>query len=188
MDLDFEDVLAGAAGGVIARSLGFAAAVWTGCMIGLAALTAGDLAGGAEFPRDFPHQLFLSPLLLGSIPGLLSMLFLLAALAYFVLNEKPGYRAWGIVAGVESLAVVAGWTGGTGWDTLQAVVAWLAWAGLLAELAVGLWLLRTFLGLVRARRIPPPGTEKVAETNGPDETKEPTEDQPRPSRGSPDIR
>lgn len=142
MNLDIEDIFAGVFGSIIARGILFLLAVWIGCTIGAAALMAGVcISEGSLQWGSLGFYLFASPLLLFSVWAFLNIPFLLFAFIYFIRSEGPIYRAWGIVVGVESLAVMAGWasTFVTGW--LPLVASWIIWAVLLGMLETGVWLI-----------------------------------------------
>lgn len=144
MQLDIEDVIAGAIGSLLGRFFLLLAAIWIGCSIGaLAMVTAGILGSGM---RDFSAILWVpaSPLLIFSSWALLNIPFLLIITLYFLRNEDAGYLAWGIIAGVESLAVMAGWAHHfcDGWTEIAS--AWVIWLILLASLLSGVWFIRQF--------------------------------------------
>ena len=142
MNLDIEDIFAGVFGSIIARGILFLLAVWIGCSIGAGALMAGVfISEGSIQLENLGLYLVGSPLLIFSTWGLLNIPFLLFAFIYFIRSEGAIYRAWGIVVGVESLAVMAGWasTFVIGW--LPLVASWIIWAVLLGMLETGVWLI-----------------------------------------------
>jgi hypothetical protein len=116
--------------------------VWLGCTIGAAALMAGVCIseGGLQIGR-LGFYLFGSPLLLFSVWAFLNIPFLLFAFIYFIRSEGPIYRAWGIVVGVQSLAVMAGWASTLVIGWLPLVASWIIWAVLLGMLETGVWLI-----------------------------------------------
>lgn len=142
MNLDIEDIFAGVFGSIIARGILFLLAVWLGCTIGAAALMAGVfISEGSLQVGRLGFYLIASPLLLFSVWAFLNIPFLLFSFIYFIRSEGPIYRAWGIVVGVQSLAVMAGWasTFVVGW--LPLVASWIIWAVLLGMLETGVWLI-----------------------------------------------
>lgn len=139
MQLDIEDVLASAIGSVIGRFLMFCAAVWLGCSIGAAGMIAGAMIQCQAWDVSIGFWIWASPLLVFNMWWWLNIPFVLFALIHFVRAENAGCRAWGVIVGVESLAVMAGWAHVfvSGW--LALACAWLTWAALLAFLETGLW-------------------------------------------------
>jgi hypothetical protein len=139
MQLDIEDVIAGAIGSVIGRVLLFCAAVWLGCSIGAAGMIVGEMIHSRTWDVSIGFWIWASPLLIFSVWWPLNIPFVFFALIHFIRSESAGCRAWGVIVGVESLAVMAGWTHVfvSGWIPLGC--AWLAWAVLLAMLETGVW-------------------------------------------------
>jgi hypothetical protein len=142
MQLDVEDIFAGVFSSILGRWLLFIVAVWIGCWVGLTGLVAGSYSWGGRLDiEEVIERLALAPTLLLSLWGVLNVPFLLFSFIYFIRSESVGYKAWGIVIGVESLTVMAGWArykSGGGWELL---VAWLAWLVVLVMVETGVWLI-----------------------------------------------
>lgn len=153
MPYDVEDVFAGAFGSVIAKSLIFAAAVWIGCSLGVAGFLAGALAHGQVWRSEFSFWLWASPIYLVSYWGIPNLAFLLVSLTYFILSERSSYLAWGVVLGVESLVVMAGWAHVFGKNPFGITIAWLVWIALLIMIETGVWLVRSIIVSSWARRL-----------------------------------
>lgn len=154
VQLDFEDVLAGALGSVFGRFLLFVAAVWLGCTVGAAAMIAGHLAESGASGIGVPSSwLLASPLMLLSSWALLNVPFLFYVLIRFIREEGDDFLTWGLVAGVQALAVMAGWahTVLDGW--LPLATAWGSLLVLLTMLGTGVWLIRQHLINSWARRL-----------------------------------
>ncbi|MEO5714598.1 MAG: hypothetical protein ABIT37_14015 [Luteolibacter sp.] len=141
MRVDFEDVLSGVFISIAARVMLLAAAVWTGCTIGAVAVGVGVIAEAGSWNIGMNlSKIWLTPLLGFHGWGLLNIPFLLLTFVFLVFTDRPGYRAWGIVTGVESLMVMAGWAQEEIDEWLPRVAAWAAWLILLAMLETGVWL------------------------------------------------
>lgn len=142
VQLDVEDVLASAVGSMLGRLVLFGVAVWIGCAVGGAAMTAGRMTERESLELGEPDWLWECPLLLVSSWLILNVPFLLICLLRFVRNEGDGFLLWGVVVAGESLAAMAGWTGEVldGW--MPRTVAWVVWALILAMAGSGIWLLR----------------------------------------------
>lgn len=136
--IDIEDVIAGVVGSLIGRSLLFCFAVWLGCIVGSAGLFAGMII---QHPTWEPKVvvIWFTPLMTFNMWWLLNIPFGLFAFIYFIRSESAGCLAWGVVAGVESLDVMAGWAHVYFHKWLPLACAWLAWAVLLAMLECGVW-------------------------------------------------
>jgi hypothetical protein len=141
MNIDVEDVFAGVFGSILGRSILFVLAVWLGCAIGAAGLIVGMMVLERSIMLHQLHYLWASPLLIFSMWGLLNIPFLLFSFIYFIRSENAGYRAWGIIVGVESLLVMAGWAGDFAKEWLPITAAWLTWALILAMVETGVWLI-----------------------------------------------
>lgn len=143
--LDIEDVFAGAVGSVFGKFILFVVAVWLGCSVGAAGMAVGAMVDAGTWRHLNGFWIWASPLLLFSIWALLNIPFLLFFLIRFIRDEGDGFLAWGIVIGVESLVVMAGWAHVFvhGWRPLTC--AWFAWLILLIMLETGIWLIRQHL-------------------------------------------
>jgi hypothetical protein len=141
MNLDIEDVFAGVFGSILGRALLFLLAVWLGCSIGAAGSIVGAMLLERAFLIEGLHLLWASPILIFSVWGLLNIPFLLFAFIYFIRSEDAGFRAWGIIVGVESLMVMAGWASYFAREWLPITAAWLTWALLLTMVETGVWLI-----------------------------------------------
>jgi len=127
MNLDIEDLLAGAIGSLIGRFLLFVAAVWIGCGIGLVAVGTDSFLFGWANIMDIPFMFLISPLYLFSMWGLLNFPFLLIALFYFMMREEAGHREWAGILAVESFVIMLGHAHrhNSGWDEIG--LAWGSW-------------------------------------------------------------
>jgi len=137
--LDIEDVIAGVIGSLIGRSLLFCFALWLGCIVGSAGVSAGMMIQHHSWELNINGWIWFSPLMSFNMWWVLNIPFVLFALMYFIRSENAGCRAWGIVAGVESLDVMAGWAHVLVKERGPLVCSWLAWAVLLAMLECGVW-------------------------------------------------
>lgn len=148
----------GTIGSLIGRIFLFVIAMWIGSAIGTSGLIAGELINNMTWNRDFITKIISSPLLLFSSWLLLNLPFLGFSLFYFIRNEGDSYLTWGIVIGVQSLMVMAGWAHVSVHGWLPLTCAWSAWAILLTMAGTGIWLVRQFfinqwaqnLGMLRA--------------------------------------
>ncbi|MCW1887758.1 hypothetical protein OKA04_23675 [Luteolibacter flavescens] len=137
MKIDFGDVFASGVGWLLKQLFLFVASIWLGCTMGAPALNAANLADGGRFNGG---MLLGSPMLLLTMWIIPNIFFLGAAVYWFVRNESNTIVACGILAGVESLVVVAGHVKDIdGWLPLSA--AWATWIMLTGMLATGLWFL-----------------------------------------------
>jgi len=173
MNIDVEDVLAGALSSIIGRAILFVFAMWLGCTIGGMSLIVGMIVQEGTWQLGGVYQwLWASPMLLFSQWGFLNFPFLIFAFIYFIRSENAGYRAWGIILGVESLMVMLGWCKypmQPGWPIVS---AWLTWALVLAMVETGVWLLYQHqvniwareMGMLRSE-IAQRRAEKVAKEN-----------------------
>ncbi len=157
MQLDIEDIIAGAVGSVVGRFLLFVAAVWTGCSVAVVAMVLGATVEHGLALHALGWVLA-SPLLLFSVWALLNIPFLLISLIRYIRGEGDGYLTLGIVIGVEALCVMLGW----GKDFMKGgwplAAAWAAMLVLLVMIGAGIWLLRQYcinswaqhIGMLRA--------------------------------------
>ncbi len=97
--------------------------------------------------RDALTNLFMiwaSPLLLFSVWLFPNVVVLAGGAGYFITSENAGFRAWGILAGLESFFVIAGWS----MDLKSAwpiAIVWVSWLIILGVLETGVWLIRQML-------------------------------------------
>lgn len=152
MQLDIEDILASAVGRVIRQCVLFASAVWIGSMVGGLSLVIGISGNSWQDALTHLPEVWASPVLLGTVWMVLNAAVLLGWLGYFVVSENAGFTAWGVLAGVESLFVMAGWTMDLK-DSWSMGVAWFAWLHLLVMMETGVWLVRQSLRNRWARQI-----------------------------------
>lgn len=146
MRLDIEDILVGAIASVTGRFFLVVAAIWVGSLIGAGGLIAGDMVENMRWSPHGALRLFLqSPLLLFSSWALLNIPFLGFMSYRFIRDEGDSYLMWGIVLGVESLMVMAGWAHVSAQGWLPRTCAWFAWAILLTMAGTGIWLVRQHL-------------------------------------------
>ncbi|MGL5018142.1 MAG: hypothetical protein ACRDBP_08425 [Luteolibacter sp.] len=145
MDVDVEDVIAGAVGSVLGRMVLFAVAVWLGCGIGGAGILAGSMAENGTWQVPMWWFLWGGPLLLFSTWAFLNIPFLFYFLMRFVRGDGDSYLRWGIVIGVQALVVMLGWVRdfAEGWVPL--IVAWGTCLLLLIMIGTGIWLVRQHL-------------------------------------------
>jgi hypothetical protein len=139
MKIDFGDVFASGIGWLLKQLFFFTGSIWLGCSMGGAALIAGQLSGGRR--ADF-ELLLASPVLLLSLWLIPNLLFLAAAIYWFVRNETHTPLACGILISVEALVAVAGWVGALRGGWLPVTVAWVTCIVLIVMMATGLWFLR----------------------------------------------
>lgn len=142
MDLDIEDVVAGAVGSVIGRFILFLIAVWIGCSVGALGMVAGIIADNGTWPKGDGMWILVSPLLLFSSWAVLNIPFLIFYLVRFIRGEGDDYVTWGVVLGVESLAVMLGWGRDFVHGWLPMSVAVLVWLVVLTMAETGVWLIR----------------------------------------------
>jgi hypothetical protein len=142
MKLDIEDVLSGAVVFLLVRLLLFAAALWIGCTLGAVAIVVAVMIDQGTSIVGTVSWIWAGPLLIFSYWVVLNIPFLVFFLIRYMRDEGDGYLTWGIVAGVESLAVMAGWAHvlAHGWKAVAG--AWLCWAVLLVMLETGVWFIR----------------------------------------------
>lgn len=142
MNIDVEDVIAGALGSIIGRVILFALAVWLGCTLGGMSLIVGTIVQEGTWKLGEVYQwLWASPVLIFSQWGFLNFPFLMFSFIYFIFSEGAAHKAWGIILGVESLMVMLGWCKypmQSGWPIAS---AWLTWAIILGMVETGVWLL-----------------------------------------------
>lgn len=141
MHLDFEDLLGSSLGKVVSLFLFFISVIWVGSAVGGVATLVPDWKDGYFGRTD---DLWTSPMLLLNEWLLLNVAILAATLAILMLTDAMGYGAWGFLAGMESLFVVAGWTHAP-WSRLSTgdlVLGWSAWVVLLLMMETGVWLVR----------------------------------------------
>jgi hypothetical protein len=145
MDLDVEDILAGAVGSVFGRLILFFVAVWLGCCAGGAGIVAGRMAENGSWWPDNLFWLWAGPLLLFSTWAFLNIPISFYFLMRFIRNDGDSYLTLGIVIGLQALVVMLGWVGGfvDGW--LPLIVAWATCFLLLTMIGTGLWLVRQHL-------------------------------------------
>ena len=154
MKLDIEDVLAGAIASVFGRCLLFALAIWLGCTVSAVALLAGYMVEVESWSTGVHDSwIWASPLLLLNVWALLNIPFLLFFLVRFIRDESDDFLTFGIVVGVESLVVMAGWTHDLIHGWLPLAVAGFIWLALLIMLGTGIWLIRQHLINTWARRL-----------------------------------
>jgi hypothetical protein len=154
MNLDIEDVLAGALASVVVRAILFGVAVWLGCTVGAAAMLAGHIAEAGSW-RIGVHEswIWASPLLLVNVWALLNIPFLFCFLVRFLRDESDDFLTFGIVVGVESIMVMAGWANHLVHGRLPLAVAGFTWLLLLIMIGTGVWLIRQHLINTWARRL-----------------------------------
>ncbi|MES2921320.1 MAG: hypothetical protein V4819_07230 [Verrucomicrobiota bacterium] len=152
MQLDIEDILANAFGRIVRQCLLFASAVWIGSMVGGLALVIG--IGGHSWHDALMNlnRVWASPLLLGTAWMVPNIIPLLGGLGYFVVSESAGFKAWGVVAALESFFVMAGWAMELK-DPISIAIAWGAWLVLLVMLETGVWLIWQMLRNRWARQL-----------------------------------
>lgn len=145
MDLDVEDIVAGAVGSVLGRMVLFVIAVWIGCSVGGAGIVAGSMAEAGTWQVPTGLWLLAGPLLLFSSWAFLNIPFLLYFLMRFVRSEGDSYLTWGIVIAMEALVVMLGWVGDfvDGWVPMT--ISWTACTLLLVMMGTGIWLIRQHL-------------------------------------------
>jgi hypothetical protein len=139
MKIDFGDVFASGIGWLLKQLFLFTGSIWLGCSMGAAALIAGQLSDGGRVHFEL---LFASPLLLLTLWLIPNLLFLAAAIYWFVRNETDTPMACGILISVEALIAVAGWVGALPGGWLPVTVAWITCVVLIVMMATGLWFLR----------------------------------------------
>jgi hypothetical protein len=144
MNVDPQDVMVGAFGRIAQQAMLFFAAVWIGSMAGGFALACGLGVGSFTEALKFLPKVLMGPGLLLNSWIALNSVVLLGGAAYFILSEDAGFKAWGILAGVESLFVMLGYTF---WlkGIFQISVAWSVWFALLVMMETGVWLIRQML-------------------------------------------
>lgn len=145
MDLDVEDILAGAVASVLGRLVLFIVAVWLGCCVGGAGIVAGTMAENGSWRPESLLFLWAGPLLLFSTWAFLNIPVLFFFLLRFIRNDGDSYLNLGIVIGLQALVVMLGWSADfvDGW--LPLVVAWATCLLLLTMIGTGLWLVRQHL-------------------------------------------
>lgn len=139
MKIDFGDVFASGIGWLLKQLFLFTGSIWLGCSMGGTALIAGQLS--AQRSADF-ELLFASPLLLLSLWLIPNLLFLAAAIYWFVRNETHTPLACGILISVEAVVAVAGWVKVFDGEWLPVTVAWVTCVVLIVMMATGLWFFR----------------------------------------------
>lgn len=138
MKIDFGDVFASGIGWLLKQLFLFTGSIWLGCSMGAAALLAGELSTGGR--ADF-GLLLGSPVLLLSLWLIPNLLFLGAAIYWFIRNETHTPLACGILISVESLVAVAGWVKVFDGEWLPITVAWVTCVVLIVMLSTALWFL-----------------------------------------------
>lgn len=152
MQLDLEDILAGTFGRVIKQALLFASAVWTGCIVGGLALVIGICGHSWQDALSNLSMIWASPLLLFSVWLFPNVVVLAGGVGYFITAENAGFRAWGVLAGLESFFVMAGWFMElkSAWPI---TIAWVAWLVIVGMLETGVWLISQMLTNRRVREL-----------------------------------
>ncbi len=145
MDLDVEDIIAGAVGSVLGRMVLFLVAVWLGSCVGGAGIAAGTMAEMGTLLVPTLLWMWAGPLLLFSSWAFINIPFLMYFLMRFVRGDGDSYLTWGIVIGVQALVVMLGWVRDfvEGWVPM--IVAWTTWSVLLTMIGTGIWLVRQHL-------------------------------------------
>jgi hypothetical protein len=153
MDLDVEDILAGAVGSVFGRLVLFVVVVWLGCCVGGAGIVAGSMVDSGSWRPGNLFFLWAGPLLLFSTWAFLNIPILFYFLMRFIRNDGDSYLILGIVIGMQALVVMLGWVRDfvDGW--LPMIVAWGTCLLFLAMIGSGLWLVRQHLINLWARDI-----------------------------------
>lgn len=142
MNLDVEDIFAGTLGSIILKIFLFLLCMWIGSTIGAIALVVGGIIEhGSWHASGSFSSIWFTPLLGFRGWGLLNLPFLLCTFVFFVVTDHPGYRAWGIFTGAESLAVMVGWAHETFDEWLPLVGTWTTWIILLGMFETGVWLI-----------------------------------------------
>jgi len=142
MDLDIEDVVAGAVGSVFGKFILFLVAVWIGCSVGVLGIIAGMMVEDGTWQIDGRMWFWLSPLLLFSTWLVLNVPFLIFQIVRFIRGDGDGYVTWGVVIAVESLMVMLGWAGDFTHEWLAKLTAWAVWLVVLTMVGTGIWLVR----------------------------------------------
>jgi hypothetical protein len=143
VNFDIQDVLADGLGSVFVRFLLFIVAAWLGCTLGAAAILAGQFEQTRVCGIGFSgFWIWASPLLLLSSWALLNVPFLLFFLARFIREDGDDFLTIGLVIGVQSLAVMAGWAHDFVQGWAPRAIAWSAWLIIVAMLGTGLWFAR----------------------------------------------
>ncbi len=145
MDLDIEDVVAGAVGSVFGRFILFLVAVWIGCSVGVLGIIAGMMVEEGTWLLHGRVWFLVSPLLLFSTWLLLNIPFLIFQVVRFIRGDGDGYVTWGAVIAVESLFVMLGWVGDFTNEWLAKLTAWAVWLVALTMAGTGIWLVRQML-------------------------------------------
>jgi hypothetical protein len=143
MQLDFEDVFAGAFGRVILLFLFLLSAIWGGCIVGCMARTIGEISLSTLSLNTLFHllkDLLQSPLHLINLWIVPNVGILAIAVVVLFVSESYGYGAWGIILGFESLFFMLG-SGYSHWGSSQ-WLAWVSWGILLTMVGTGIWLVR----------------------------------------------
>ena len=139
MKIDFGDVFASGIGWLLKQLFLFTASIWLGCSMGGAALVAGQLSDGRS--ADF-EVLLASPVLLLTLWLIPNLLFLGAAIYWFIRAETSTPHACGILAAVEALIAVAGWVKVFDGEWLPVTVAWTTCVILIVMMGTGIWFFR----------------------------------------------
>src|SRR6478672_793388 len=145
MDLDIEDVVAGAVGSVFGRFILFLVAVWVGCSVGVLGVIAGMMVEEGTWQVGGRTWFWLSPLLLFSSWAVLNVPFLFYQIVRFIRGDGDGYLTWGMVIAVESLVTMLGWAGDFAHEWLAKLVAWVVWLVILTMAGTGIWLVRQMM-------------------------------------------
>lgn len=144
METDPEDVLMAAVGSVFGKLFLFIVAVWIGCTIGGAGILAGKAVEHGWYMHD-AGRLLTAPFLLFSSWLVLNIPFVIFYLMRFIRGDGDGYFLWGLVIGVESFAVMLGWSGDFVQGGIARTVCWFSWLVLLVMLETGIWFIRHFM-------------------------------------------
>ena len=142
MKLDFTDVFASGIGFLFKQIFLFVLAIWAGCTAGAISLIAAECVNSGKLIPDALAILIASPGLLLSVWIIPNLLFLGIAMFWFVRSDDRPYLSWGIVAGIEALAVVLGHLKEVADSWLPLTVVWVVFISLMGMVGTGLWFLR----------------------------------------------
>ncbi|RYD30799.1 MAG: hypothetical protein EOP87_15960 [Verrucomicrobiaceae bacterium] len=106
MQIDIEDIMAGAVGRILVIFLFLLSAVWLGSIIGTTAWQVGDY--GFESLPDF-GDLLMSMVMQINLWIVPNAAFLAIMTVYLFVFDGTGHVAWGIIVGFESLFLMLGW-------------------------------------------------------------------------------
>ncbi|RYD23166.1 MAG: hypothetical protein EOP88_05250 [Verrucomicrobiaceae bacterium] len=141
MQIDLEDIMAGAVGRILVTFLFLLSAVWLGSIIGATAWQVGDY-GFESFPNF--QDLLMSLLMQINLWIVPNVAFLAIMTVYLFVSDGIGHVAWGIIVGFESLFLMLGWCLHFE-ETKDTVLAWGSWLVLLAMAETGIWLHRQMM-------------------------------------------